>query len=573
MAERTLGWVQDSCKIDNLKRVVQLFLPGSKINRELADDKIPRLVSKENNRDKMISYLNQEKIVIPYRFLKGRGVPKGCTRENSPCSGIIQAVLPGQTKEYQSDWPADNFLRWAIAVGFVEFDRKQDACFLSKLGLEYAKSEDESDKEKEALTIGLLSSPPVCRVLTLLAKNEGAPLTKFELGQQLGFVGEAGFTSYSQDIVIEAINANPDMKNNLLSDTEGSSDKYARTICSWLKQMGWVIQEPKTVAINCCKQQISQTFNQAWKITVEGKRALNRSCGKTKYKKISKLVSWEMLATKTKDKKYLRNKRALILQDLTKKRTIEQLLTKLKDKGFVEENADSVLDDINGLRCIGINISEEHTAYKLEDTIVGLKIPKIIPSETKINDKIIAIKNNVRPQLKKIDHKYLALIDLSFDGNANREFEFLTAEFFVKELKFQGERLGEGRRPDVIVYHNTDGLIIDNKAYSKGFSIPIRQADEMVRYLVENQKRDSGINTTCWWKTFSDDVTTFYFLFITGCFTGQWEAQIESIIQRTNVCGSGITSEDLLLCGEQYKAKAITSQEFIERMLFISREK
>ena len=42
MAERTFGWVQEAYVLGNLKRVVQLFLYDSPVNKMLREDKIPR---------------------------------------------------------------------------------------------------------------------------------------------------------------------------------------------------------------------------------------------------------------------------------------------------------------------------------------------------------------------------------------------------------------------------------------------------------------------------------------------------------------------------------------------------
>lgn len=61
-------------------------------------------------------------------------------------------------------------------------------------------------------------------------------MTKFEIGCQLGFVGEAGFTSITQTLILQGLSTavTTDERNKLLSDTEGTSDKYVRTICAWL---------------------------------------------------------------------------------------------------------------------------------------------------------------------------------------------------------------------------------------------------------------------------------------------------------------------------------------------------
>ena len=47
----------------------------------------------------------------------------------------------------------------------------------------------------------------------------------------------------------------------LLQDTEGTSDKYVRkTICSWLKQMGWVEQAAKTAAEDAGTRRYGEPF-------------------------------------------------------------------------------------------------------------------------------------------------------------------------------------------------------------------------------------------------------------------------------------------------------------------------
>lgn len=250
MADRTFGWVQEAYTLGNLKNVVSVFVPGSEINRLLCTDKIPRLITEKDGRDIFISELSTEEICIPYTHLKGKGTPTGYTRSNAPCSGIIQAVLPGQRKEYQSDWPADSFLRWAVSVGFLEYSRSKDVCCISGLGQEYAMSLAGSEEEAQVLKIAFLSYPPVCRVMTLLGEEEH--LTKFEIGARLGFIGEAGFTSIPQYMILEGLleAKTKEDKTKLLQDTEGTSDKYVRTICSWLMQMGWISKVPKEVTSN-----------------------------------------------------------------------------------------------------------------------------------------------------------------------------------------------------------------------------------------------------------------------------------------------------------------------------------
>lgn len=557
MTERTFGWVQEAYTISNLKNVVRVFVPNSPINRMLKEGKIPRLISKENGAHEMIKLLNENKICIPYTLLKGKGTPKGFTRSNAPCSGIIQAVLKGQRKEYQSDWPADSFLRWAISIGMLNYNREDDTCSITELGYSYAISKDGSDQEYEILTQAFLSYPPVCRILNLL--GNGQIMTKFEMGSQLGFVGEAGFTSIPQNLILQGLReaATSEERNKLLSDTEGTSDKYVRTICAWLKNIGWVTQTPKTVSANVNGKECSDIIPQAYQITLSGKKIIKHTNGASKFKRIDKRVMWDMLATKPSDRNYLRNRRTYLIQYLSSSyRTLNEIKAHLATMGL-EEDVGTIADDIKGLGNIGLNVSQNANKYKIMDTIIGLNIPNIAKNAVEKSD-LTALKDEIRKQLVHIDHKYLVLIDLGFDGNADRDYEIETADLLTSELDFKGGRLGDTRKPDVCVYHDKNGLIIDNKAYGKGYSLPIKQADEMARYLEENQKRDKALNSNEWWKIFDDSVTEFNFAFVSGEFVGGFKDRLQNIYQRSHVKGAAINSVNLLLLAEEIKSGVIS---------------
>lgn len=564
MTERTFGWVQEAYTIPNLKNVVRVFVPNSTINRLLKENKIPRLISKENGAEDMMRFLDSDPICVPYVLLKGKGTPKGYTRSNAPCSGIIQAVLKGQRKEYQSDWPADSFLRWAISIGMLDYDRDNDSCSISELGFSYATSKDGSDEEYEILTQAFLSYPPVCRILNLL--SNGQVMTKFEIGSQLGFVGEAGFTSIPQHLILQGLReaATPEERNKLLSDTEGTSDKYVRTICAWLKGMDWVIQLPKTVSANINGNEYSDTITQAYQLTLKGKKIAKHTTGASKYKRIDKRVLWDMLATKPSDRNYLRNRRTYLIQYLSSSyRTLDEIKAHLAAKLMIED-IDTISDDIRGLVDIGLNVSKNGNKYKIMDTIIGLGIPSIAKNVIEKSD-LTVLKDAIRKQLIYIDHKYLVLIDLGFDGNADRDYEIETADLLTSELDFKGGRLGDTRKPDVCVYHDNNGLIIDNKAYGKGYSLPIKQADEMARYLEENQKRSKTLNPNEWWKVFDDNVTEFNFAFVSGAFTGGFKDRIQNIYQRSNVKGAAINSVNLLLLAEEIKSGRLNYKEAFNR--------
>ena len=98
-------------------------------------------------------------------------------------------------------------------------------------------------------------------------------MTKFEIGSQLGFIGEAGFTSIPQHMIVRGLleTTNSKERAKLLQDTEGTSDKYVRTICSWLLQMRWILQEPKEVNISIGGIEYTEKIGQAYRLTLQGR--------------------------------------------------------------------------------------------------------------------------------------------------------------------------------------------------------------------------------------------------------------------------------------------------------------
>lgn len=561
MAERTFGWVQEAYTISNLKNVVLLFIYDSKVNKDLRENKIPRLIAEKYGRKEFIEELGKENIVIPYTHLKGKGTPKGYTRSNAPCTGIVQAVLPGQRKEYQSDWPADSFLRWAISIGFLKYDRENDTCSLTEMGRKYACSKIGSDEEKHILTEAFISYPPICRILSLLDKN--GHMTKFELGSQLGFIGEAGFTSIPQHMIIRGLSETTTTKERakLLQDTEGTSDKYVRTICSWLLQMGWIVQEPKEVKVLIGSLEYSDKIGQSYQLTLLGRNVLKHSLGKSKFAKVPKRVMWDMLATKISDRDYIRNRRTHIIKYMQKiYRSKEEIVEYLNSKG-IKETEETIEDDIKGLKSIGLNIQDNVYKFRIMDEIIGLEIPHEKRKMVFEKSEISVVKDFIREKLKYVNHKYLILLDLGVDGKADRDYEIQTAELLTTELEFEGARLGDTRKPDVCVYYKDKGLIIDNKAYSRGYSLPIKQADEMYRYIEENKLRDKNINPNEWWKIFGDDVTSFKFAFVSGMFTGGFRDRLKNISMRSGLKGAAINSMNLLLLAEKIKAGHIKYEE------------
>lgn len=578
--KRTFGWVQNPGDLNKLKKMVSVFIFDSKENRWLRNEKLPLLLKykliNSSDYNVFIKSLSSQSICIPYKILKGK-------RNDTLCTGIVQAIIDGQhnrtykddkgksatfKKPFVDDWSAEGYLRWAISCGLLEYDEKSDSCYISELGKRLAKSIDKSREEYETLSIALLSYPPVCRILSLLKEKDEQ--TKFELGSQLGFKGELGFTSIPQDIYLcdytEALTAKD--KKEVRSNLEGDSDKYARGIASWCSKMKWVESSRKKVTGSYRKKQYSADL-QVFSITRLGEKALIKAKGNSSNPKIPKNVLFQMLASnKTSGADYLRYLRASIIKVLEPSpKSLGQLKEALK--GYqLDIDEDTIIDNIHGLISIGINITNNKDKYKLEDKIEKLELP---PRSSCVKDEVNDIVDRVRTKLKNVDHKYLILISLAYSNETERtkknsdarDFEIQTAELFTKELGFNGIRLGESNKPDVLISFGKNGTIIDNKSYKDGFSIPKGTSDQMIRYINENNQRTTQLNPNEWWKNFDSSVSNYTFLFVTSFLKGSFKNQIEYISNATNgTRGAAINVENLLYISEDIKSGNIKQSDF-----------
>lgn len=584
--KRTFGWVQNPGDLKKLKKVVGIFTAGSAENLDLVSNKLPLLltyglISNDDYND-FIAELNKTDIEIDYSKLKGKGSGSR-TRKDAICTGIIQAIIEAQQnktysdvagnsitikKPYTDDWTAEGFLRWAISCGLLEYVKDDDKCKITPLGEELANAPDNSPAETEALTKALLSYPPVIRILSLLEAQDEQ--TKFDLGSKLGFKGEMGFTSMPQDAYLcdycEATTAGE--RTNVRSNEEGDSDKYARGIASWCMQMGWVESNQKDVTETYRRKSYTAKL-QTYSITRKGEKALIKARGNSSNPRLARVLMFEMLASnKVSSANYLRFVRACIIKALTSSdKSTDQLKKALK--GYELDVDDTAIKDhIEGLISIGLEITENAGKYRLLDKIECLEIP--VRTEC-VKDNVVDIKDRVRNKLIHLDHKYLALIDLAYSDAASRakknadarEFEIQTADLFTKELSFNGQRLGDSRKPDVIISYGLDGTIVDNKSYKDGFNISRTCADEMSRYINENNLRQKSLNPNEWWKNFDSTITAYTFLFITSYLKGQFEDQLEYVSNANGgIKGAAIGVESLLYLSEGIKAGRISHADF-----------
>ena len=560
---RTFGWVQDPSDFESLIKVVSIFDNKSETHNELVNEKIDRLIEERDGKSHFLEVLNSIPLKIKYADLVGTSFTP---RSSARCNGIVQATVKGQVRDFISDWPADNFVRWAQALGFIKYNYFDDSFEITEEGLNLTGAKTIEEKE-DILIDSLLSYPPAVRILNLL--SDGKVKTKFELGKNLGFIGEDGFTSIPQDVLIMTLATTEDTKerNKLRTDTEGSSDKYARMIAKWLSKLGLLVQVAKEVELSIGGKNYKEKIGQSYMITAKGIQSLNKVNGRSRHKRISKNISWEMLATKGTDRNYIRTRRALIIKSLIECKsglTLEEIRDRLEIH-TISELFTVVKDDIDGLINIGLNIEKIGEKYYFNDEINDFIIPIIENSE---KSEFTQEKDNLREKLDTLSHEYLSLVDLAFDSQQNRLFEMKTVELLTKECNYKGVHLGGSRKPDGIIYteNSTDnyGVIIDTKAYSNGYNLPISQVDEMVRYVEENNKREKERNSNEWWKEFGDNINKFYFSFISGKFIGNIEEKLQRITIFTNVYGNAMTIITLLYLANEIKANRLKNMEVVK---------
>ena len=378
---RAFGWVQNPSNFRSLCDVVAIFNFNTAKHKALVSKIIPKLVLEKDGRDDLLNVLNSRPLKIKYSHLVGTSFRP---RSSARCNGIVQATVKGQgKKQFIDDWSADGFVRWAHCFDFIKYDYENDAFEITKTGLELSQAsmigDEINTQEKKLLINAILAYPPAIRILSLLAENN-AHLTKFEIGKQLGFVGDAGFTSQPQSLLIRALSAeiNTKDKNKMRTDWEGSSDKYARMIATWLVKLGLVEKAAKDVTVSVGGNSYTETIGQSFMITAQGLTAYRRALGKSKHSRISKNVCFEMLATKGADREYLRTKRALIIKFLSESKksvSVVEVRAFLAVHKIIESN-ETIIDDIQGLVNIGLNIETlSATCIKWNDLINDFAIP------------------------------------------------------------------------------------------------------------------------------------------------------------------------------------------------------
>lgn len=572
---RALGWVQNPSNFDNLKLTVQIFDKSSTHHSNLKTTLLDAKIEDINIKNQLKSALDKEPLTISYSDLVGTGTT---IRAKSKCNSLIQASITdqGNKRGYIDNWSSDGFLRWAECLNFIQYSRKEDTFSITDIGLRYSKSSNED--QDEILINRLLAYPPATRILEILdikmdeylsenkRPDNNLLATKFELGSSLSFSGENGFTSLPEYQIVEALHLEKSNKEKgkIRSDWEGSSDKYARMISKWLVKLGLVTQSKKYFYFE--DDPNPEFITHSFKITPIGSRYLKNSKGNSRHPQIEKYVSWEMLATKAANRNYIRTRRAYTLDTLMNNNdtSLETIVDILKRLGF-NDPTQIIQNDITGLVNCGIRIhfNEQEKTYTLLDKVYGLNIPNINLTEELVDKELQEQKANLIVTLPNVDKKYIELVEIAFDPIQNRLLEMQVMELLREEYGLSSKHLGGSRKPDGVAYYSTGGygIIVDTKAYKKGYPLPISQADEMRRYVEENNVRNLNLNNNEWWKEFSTDLNTFYFLFVSGKFIGSFENRLENIYHSTNIKGGAINIIELLYGANAVKENNLSLED------------
>jgi len=390
-------------------------------------------------------------------------------------------------------WANETYLRFAEALGFIEYDREYDEFIISSLGKQLATSSDED--EYSILCDALLSYAPACRVLELL-KNSNGGLSKFEIAENLGFTKEAGFPVYGLNNYIVAYH-NAENKSKIKSNKESTLDKYARMIAGYLVELGWAQKETKEFTYKVYTASTPHSYF----ITDAGIQAYGRSIGSSTKTKVIKNISYEMLASrKQAGSDLLRKRRSLIIELLNKRKgksvkfeVIEQYLLNNESEILKDE----FVSDIAKLQNIGLQIEKIGSEVILKEKI-NLNFPIFKTHSQEIKEEIKNIIDEVNSQTNNLDSAFVErIVEEAFSGKDKcKEFENSVFELYSDIMGFDGVKLGGvgNREPDSLFWYKVEnsedayGLIVDAKAYSKGFKINTNASRQMNDYVYKYTK-------------------------------------------------------------------------------------
>lgn len=449
-------------------------------------------------------------------------------------------------KKGKWSWDARCRIKAACACGMLKLNRVENGYSLTSLGSELKqapKSEQKrnrkralSSEEIEIFRKGLLTNPPVIRVLSLLNENRragGVGLSKYDIGGKLGFVGEYGFTHLEPEYVSRS--------NKKFNDAEGDADKWARTILSWLVHVNWVIKSgqlkynEQALAIYTTNHEVDMLLRYSAKST-------------------KKYVPSEMLCSYHHPfHELIQNRRCKILEVLSGCQTmdIDVLTQRLVELGLDTDRQTTEFDLIN-LQQAGFQLFKERNTYNLTDkleldikpeTVILTQGQRVDALEKKIEESVIKYSDTIPARL--VDN----LIRYGHDGTNSAALFEATVEKFFMHLGYETEYLGQGhgRVADVIVkykdaaYPKSYAIIIDAKAYDNKYSFPAGDVRKMKEYINFHGPT-----------LLQENIPNHAFAFVSPQFSNE-EVRLKEIADDTMINGTAIETVNLLELGNRIK--------------------
>lgn len=438
-------------------------------------------------------------------------------------------------------WDARCRIKAICATGMVEIDRDCQGYRLTELGKQLCTAPKStvlsrgirvlSNEEKEIFKKGLLTNPPVIRVLTILndsRKNGNGPLSKYDVGSQLGFVGDIGFTHFEAEFVA--------LSGKSFNDAEGDADKWARTIISWLQQVGWVTK--------CDSIDVYGKSLPTYTTVYEVDRVLQYAAAST-----TKYVPQEMLCSDHHPfTEVVQQRRVAILKRLSRSPylPISQLLEQVKADG-IDTDEETLAFDILNLQQAGIRIYKERSFYKLADKINLDEIKERIPLHQQVGGIEKQIEHYVTIYADSLPVRLVDnLIRYGYDGTNSAALFEMTIDKFFSNMGYESQCLGQGhgRVADVIAKYRAPlnpmsyGLIIDAKAYEK-YTFPAGDVRKMKEYI--------GLHGA---ELMQDMIPRHAFAFISMDFS-EPDEKLQEIATDTAVNGTAIDVYSLLELGSK----------------------
>ena len=445
--------------------------------------------------------------------------------------------------------------RAIVATGMVHLDRAIQGYVITDLGRELInapksevivkKNRILTEEEKTIFKKGILSNPPVVQVLTLLneSKRQGRSLSKYDIGARLGYAGDRGFTHLEPEYVAR-IGAS-------FNDKEGDADKWARTILSWLSQVGWVVPSEQV--------QYYGKKLKTYTTTAEVDNVLRYEA-----RSISKYVPQEMLCSdKNPFSSIVQKRRFAILKALRQGRLtdITDLTAQINQDGL-SIDIETVKFELANLSQAGFQISHDHDIYCMKDNLVldeqrvteqHINVSSQDALEKCIEHYVVEYEDSIPSRL--VD----SLIRYGSTGRDNcAEFEGAVTRFFTF-MGYDSTQLGQGngRVADVIARYKDNmmarsyGLIIDAKAYSKyNFNAP--DVRKMKEYVIQHQQ-----------ELMMEMIPRHAFAFVSMDFVPEQNA-LNEISNDTGVNGTAIDVFSLLELGSKTSKQEVKISEIYD---------